>query len=196
MGCGDRKSTWLARTPTGTAISDHSPVKRKMSGASHSAPSCPPQRTSQGPQQGWTDPPDLRVLPAAAHQTGSHLCLFDQSLAQTCSFRKRHTCCFSCPPPHHQLPTGLSPLHREGLFAANSRIRLRSLFSQWSCAPGAAPGCSPAWQPSRAQRAKAQPLNWENQRPSWLEAVHRKLTLRPILRHNRPGPSQFTAKYS
>lgn len=102
------------------------------------------------------------------------------------------------PPPHppHQLPTGLSPLHREGLFAANSRIRLRSLFSQWSCAPGAAPGCSPAWQPSRAQRAKAQPLNWENQRPSWLEAVHRKLTLRPILRHNRPGPSQFTAKYS
>lgn len=98
MGCGDRKSTWLARTPTGTAISDHSPVKRKMSGASHSAPSCPPQRTSQGPQQGWTVPPDLRVLPAAAHQTGSHLCLFDQSLAQTCSFRKRHTCCFSCPP--------------------------------------------------------------------------------------------------
>lgn len=89
-GCGDRNSTWLARTPTGTAISDHSPVKQKMSGASHSAPSCPPQRTSQGPQQGWTNPPDLRVLPAAApHQTGSHLRLFNQSLAQTCNFQQR-----------------------------------------------------------------------------------------------------------
>lgn len=129
-GRGDRNSTLLARTPTGTAISDHSPVKRKMSGASHSAPSCPPQRTSQGPQQGWTNPPDLRLLPAAApHQTGSHLCLFNQSPAQTCNFQKRHMRCFSCLPStnrHFFLCTG------RGCLEPNSRICLRSLFSQWS----------------------------------------------------------------
>lgn len=157
-------------------------------------PSCPPQRTSRVPSRDGPIPQisgcfllPLTRLALSCPSSPSHW-------LRPVTSEEAHVLLLLPPPASYQ--QARLPLHRERLFAANRRTCLRASLSPWSWAPGAAPGRSPAWQPSRAQQAQAQPLKREKSKDVLAGGRAPETHPQANLKHNWPGTAQITANSS